>query len=153
MKKVFIVVGHSNWGKSKTIKNLIHPKLHGFFNIKKYKIFSRNMSNDDESEKLLNFIKKLDTTKKSLLVMTLCPNFENENRNTKKILEILQNKKYEIYFFILKNKYLNPINKITEKEIDKLKKYSSNFEILNKNYESNIRANKLKKFIIKNLKE
>lgn len=63
-KKVFLYVGHSNWGNSFVLKNVTYNNSR----IKKKMLFGkefrvRKMSNDDDEQKLLSFVKTVATYK------------------------------------------------------------------------------------------
>jgi GTP-binding protein EngB required for normal cell division len=150
MKKAFILVGHSNWGKSRTLKCLTGNSRY----VKKIPIagitfFIRRMSNDDDGQSLLDFVSKIDQPN---IIMTLCPNFQ-ENEKTIDILSTLTSNNYYLFFFVLKYKY-DQSQKISQEEIEELKNYSdSNFiEIFNdKNSPDYLRANEFRRFIEKHL--
>lgn len=150
-KKCFFLVGHSNWGKSYTLVQLTggssrvkHTIINGT------SIFVRKMSNDDDSRKLLNFVKN-DIDNKNNIIIAFCPSFASEERaqNSIEILETLKDKGFESYFFILHNKY-NSAEQISADEIEKLKEYGE-CEVLIGNKISEVRAEEFKKFIINHL--
>src|ERR1039457_6447625 len=104
MKKAFVIVGHAHWGKSETLKSLTDDNYrYHWIEIKDKWIFIKRMSNDDDEKKLRDFIKK-NTMDKDTLILTFCPSFE-KGKKGHEILKSLINKKFKLYFFILKNKY------------------------------------------------
>ena len=151
--KVFIIVGHSNWGKSETLakltsenRRLRHILLFG------QNFFVRRMSNDDDAKSLFNFTERVDKIWENFLIMTLCPNFGDEMRqDTLKILNNLQKEFDEILFFILRHSF-SDARIITQLEIDQLKEFSNNFFILESEHiESNLRAEQFQLFIQDNV--
>ncbi|MDZ7817093.1 MAG: hypothetical protein U5K55_00130 [Aliarcobacter sp.] len=62
ISKIVFVVGHENWGKSKTLKSLTNGSRY----IKNYSInninwfIRRNLSNDDYPDKYYDFMDNLD---------------------------------------------------------------------------------------------
>lgn len=75
MKKAFLLVGHSNWGKSETLYQLAENNRR-----KKYYLISgewfiiRRMSNDDNEESLERFIDSADKYGHHLII-AFCPTF------------------------------------------------------------------------------
>ena len=121
----FILVGHSNWGKSQTLKLLTdnNPYIR-YWEINGKKFFIRRMSNDDEAEGLLNFVRKLNPTKKPLLVLTLCPDFTNYKKRTLDILNVLH-QNYRLFIYVLKYPS-NPKRqsaKISDEEIEQIRSH------------------------------
>jgi len=90
--KAFVVVGHSNWGKSRTLRQLTGSKRKAWIQIKDFRIFIRRMSNDDIAKDLKEFLEKIDPNFKRIIIITLCPNFDDPDRRTKEILNLLKDK-------------------------------------------------------------
>ena len=149
MSKIVFVVGHSNWGKSKTLKCLTDDSRY----VKTYTIndinwFIRRMSNDDYSESYCNFIKNLNTEINPNVIAAFCPNFEEErNEETIKILNSLKIKGYDLYFWVIEHQFSTK-NKMDSFFIDKLKDFGK-VEIYSKCEEADLRASALKDFIKK----
>jgi hypothetical protein len=123
MRKVFVLVGHSNWGKSMTLRALTSGNR--YITIKPiggHHFFIRRMSNDDNAESLLDFtINKLGN--KDYLIMTLCPT-KLKKRFTLSILRNLRRSHNEIYFFVLKYKH-NGLEQILDTEINMLSPFGT----------------------------
>jgi len=147
-KKVFLLTGHRNWGKSRTLNDpsFAGKKLH--INIKNEIIVIIKSSNDDQKEKILDAIKK--HINKPYIIIAFCANFE-EGFFTVEILELLKKNGYEIYSFVLKYNYNKPDIEVTADEITNLEKYSKVVIYNEKKKEANIRAAEFKKFIEKNI--
>lgn len=147
MKKVIFVVGHENWGKSKTLKALTDDN----YRIKNYKIdntswFIRRMSNDDQPNDYYNFMKNLDPKIKPNVIATFCPNFDKDRYDiTVKILHDLKNKHYELYFWVLEYQFSTK-KKMSSSYIDELRNFGT-VEVYSKFEQSNIRAVSLRTFI------
>lgn len=151
MKKAFILVGHSNWGKSRTLKCLTQNNIYRRnIQIGGIEFFIRRMSNADNSESLLRFVKN---TEEPNIIMTLSPNFLGNTKTIDILKELKDSKNYQLFFFVLKYKY-DQSQKISQEEIEELKNYSdSNFiEIFNdKNSPDYLRAHEFRRFIEKHL--
>ncbi|MDY3338690.1 hypothetical protein PG279_05810 [Riemerella anatipestifer] len=149
MKQIFLYVGHSNYGKSYALKALTDGNSHKKstqINGKKIKV--RKMSNDDDENKLLNFVQDIKNSDYKYYVIAYCPKQE-KSKNAKKILNIL--KEFgNLFFFVQKNRYSNN-EEILPEEIDGLKKYGK-VEILKGKIEYGERCEEFKKFIINNIK-
>jgi hypothetical protein len=145
-KKVVFVVGHENWGKSKTLKALTDDSRY----IKNYKLgahewFIRRMSNDDQPDGYYEFMDKLT---KSYLIAAFCPNFDEERYEiTVDLLNELKNKGYELYFWVLKIQFTTGLE-MSADYIEKLKNFG-NVEVYSKKSEASIRSSELRKFIEK----
>lgn len=145
-KKIVFVVGHENWGKSKTLKALTDNNRY----IKNYKLgghdwFIRRMSNDDQPDGYYNF---MDSLTKSYLIAAFCPNFDDDRyKITVNLLSELKRKGYELYFWVLKTQFSSG-DKMPSNYIDKLRDFGT-VEIYSQNCEADIRASELRKFIEK----
>lgn len=148
--KAFVVIGHSNWGKSRTLRQLAGGSRHRAWILLKggIWIFIKRMSNDDIPDDLLAFVRRLDPNKKVIIIIALCPDFENSSKKTQLILDLL-NKKYSIFFFVLKNKY-DGDDQISETEINTLRKYGK-VEVFGPKSEDTIRAQSLRRYVEDNL--
>ncbi len=149
-KRAFLLIGHSNWGKSETLFRLTgNSRQKRNIIISKMELHVKRSSNDDNSTKLLDFVKNKNHL---LQIIAFCPNFDNPERKSKEILEVLKVKGYQISFFVLKYKFNSQDIMITDSEIEELKNYG-NCEIYNESEEAEIRAEKFKTFIIKTLQK
>lgn len=143
---VIFVVGHENWGKSKTLRALTNDN----YQVKKKTVgeiefFIRRMSNDDDQDGYFKFMKLLDPKYKPNLVAALCPNFERPGARTVDVLEILIKKGYTLNFWVIENQY-GTENSVTGAEIKSLNSYGT-VEIFSKLAESNVRAKAFEAFI------
>ncbi len=156
MSKIIFVVGHSNWGKSKTLKCLTNDSRY----VKTYTIndinwFIRRMSNDDYSESYCTFMENLNAEINPNIIAAFCPNFgekpnlkgKNRKEETIKILNSLKNKGYNLYFWVIEHQFVTK-KKMNSSFIDKLKNFGE-VEIYSKCEEANLRALALKDFIKK----
>lgn len=145
-KKIVFVVGHENWGKSKTLKAFTDNSRY----IQNYKLaghewFIRRMSNDDQPDGFYNF---MDSLTKSYLIAAFCPNFDDDRYEiTVNLLNELQNKGYELYFWVLKVQFSSGDN-MSGNYIDKLRDFGT-VEVYSQNCEADTRASELRKFIEK----
>ncbi len=72
--KIAFVVGHANWGKSKTLSALTN----GNYRLRRTTIaedefFIRRMSNDDQPKGYIKFMLSLDPALRPYLIAALCP--------------------------------------------------------------------------------
>ena len=143
--KAFILVGHSNWGKSRTLHKLISPKIRGWWQLKEdIWIFVKTMSNDDVVESLVNFVKSITPSSNRFVIIALCPDFNNPIKKTKEILTDIESK-YVLFFFVLKNDYGNTRN-IGDDEISVLKQLGT-VTVSEGNIEDSNRATNFRIFI------
>jgi hypothetical protein len=145
MKKAFIYVGHSNWGKSFALKQITNGSSHKKTVVIKNKIFFvRKMSNDDNSSGLLLFSENIPSTWYQNFILAYCPNHEKD-QGAMNILNSLQ-KSCELYFFVQESKYSNPSLSIPETEITYLQKIGK-VQILKGHNSDTVRASKFHSFI------
>lgn len=148
MENTFDVVGHEKWGKSFTLKKFIGSAHKHKIEINGKWFYVKHMSNDDISGELYewvnNFIKKYHN-KYYGLISALCPDFENLEKKTKKILELLTDFDISIKFFVLDKNYKSK-KPISESEISILKKYGTTYSV-DGTIEGTYRAAKLRQFI------
>src|SRR3972149_11354391 len=148
--KAFVVVGHRNWGKSRTLKALTDGSSHlQTLTIKSFDFYIRRMSNDDVPERLPNqfadFVENLDPNLYPYLIVALCPNFTDPLPKTTTILRELA-KKYQLFFFVLQHKYGRD-KEISGAEIEKLKRFGKVKVFSMKNAEADVRAKEFRAFI------
>lgn len=160
MKKVFVYVGHSNWGKSFALKKLTNnSSREKRCTINGKTIYVRKMSNDDDGKddkpKLLNFVKKIPKMNYNYFIIAYCPNHDKANtekakQNAMDILDTLK-KSCEIYFFVQEEKFGNSDKKINPEKLTYLKEIGKEVFVLEGQKENDVRAEEFKKFIEKNL--
>ena len=81
----FLVVGHENWGKSKTLRAMTNDNFH-----KRYKevagtiFFIRRMSDDDRSDEYKVFVNGLDQKYNKNIILAFCPNMDGRINDTKR---------------------------------------------------------------------
>jgi len=156
--KAFLVVGHSNWGKSLTLIALTNNdwRVRRFI-IGKHEFYIKRMSNDDSPRSLCTFVDRVDPDEKPYILATLCPSFigisksaDNPAKRTEEILKTLS-KKYDIYAFVLTERWKS-CECISTAEINKLATCCKKIvEVASKNLEAKGRAKRLKEFILENL--
>jgi hypothetical protein len=106
MKKgrVVFVVGYSNWGKSRTLRSLTNGNSHQkLILIQGTEFFIRRMSNDDKPKDFYAFIDCVDPADKPQLIVAFCPEFHE--RRVQQSLETLQQKRYRLFFWVLRHQY------------------------------------------------
>jgi len=142
--KAFVIVGHWNWGKSRTLRQLSDGRRPGWIEIAGTRVFVKRMSNDDIPKSLADFLKKIDPEIKVIIVIALCPNFHEPYAKTEAILKLLV-AKYTPYFFVLKKCYSRS-EEVTEAEIRALRAIGT-VEVFQRRAEDTVRAKALKHLI------
>jgi len=149
--KAFFVVGHAHWGKSSTLRALTSNTRVGWFEIKLKLFFIRRMSNDDVPEGFYDFLRDLDPAKKPLVIIALCPTFEDERERDKLIAALKDFKRnYELHFFVLRHAYLDE-RRIKENEIANLKRFGEVEILSSPKAEMDERGKAFEKFIVANI--
>lgn len=152
-KKVFIYVGHSNWGKSMALKMLTGGSSHKkIANISGHIVRVRKMSNDDYSQKLLDWVIDIPRINYQRFIIAFCPNFPpamgkptiEQNIGLDIILEL--QKTNELFFFIQKEEFNAPTHQISQDEINWMSNYGI-VQILSGQNPNTIRASEFEKFI------
>ena len=145
MKKAFIYVGHANWGKSFALKQITNGSSHKkTVKINNKWVWVRKMSNDDDSEGLLNFVNSIPTNGYNNFILAYCPN-HGYDQGAMEILNSLQ-QSCDIYFFVQENMYSAPSNIIPASEINHLQQIGTVQILSGKNADS-VRANEFLAFI------
>jgi hypothetical protein len=96
---VVLVVGHRQWGKSRTIRALARKP--GWVTIAGRRYFVRIMSNDDQKKKYGAFVVAVRPKRKPFLLAAYCPEVGSQP-----LLGTLA-RKYRVYAFVLKRNYRN----------------------------------------------
>jgi hypothetical protein len=150
--KIVFVVGHSNWGKSRTLKSLTDDSRYiTKLKIRDIEFFIRRMSNDDkpkhdpEPTSFINFWERQNPAVRSHLIGTLCPRFDSPELIQHKILEQLQEKGYQLFFWVIRLGWNRP-DTITPNEIGLLKGFGI-VEEFDQEAEAHRRAVHLRAFI------
>jgi len=147
--KAFVVVGHSNWGKSETLRALTNGNWRIYhFEINGVVFRIKRMSNDDIPDSLISFLKRISAETDPVIIITLCPDFNDDSKSTSEILNLLSSK-YEIYFWIIRHAY-NSNRVIGENEIDRLREIGA-IHIFEDVAIAELRSNELKKYLLSNL--
>jgi hypothetical protein len=153
-KKCFILVGHSHWGKSKTLEALTGKDLGRHLKIEaideQLEAYVRRISNDDDEDALLKFSADLALRiKQDYLILTFCPKISA----SEKCQAILSNLKsvYDLYFFVLMENYQQTLH-ITDEEIALLEKYSPEIQRLYGHHEQDERSKQFADYISKKLR-
>lgn len=97
---IAFLVGHSDWGKSRTLRELtdgVHQKR--YVSIGKSMFYIRRMSNDDLFEDYKDFMNSLDPAVRPNVIAALCPVFDEPQNDTASLLRQLSKKGYELFFF------------------------------------------------------
>lgn len=137
--KIFFVVGHSNWGKSKTLKALTTHHQVRYFQIGGVDFFIRRMSNDDYLGEWAELVKGLRPSERPYVIVALCP-----NDDALKLLEQLRSR-YELFFWVLRHSYQDD-RSISRKEEASLRTLGT-VEVFEERLSAERRAAQFKKFV------
>jgi len=151
MKPIIVfVVGHESWGKSHTLRFLTHGSWRArYIEIKGTEFYIRRMSNDDRPKSYIEFMESLSPQHTKFLIAALCPNFERENARTASILESLNVRGYQLFFWVIQQRYASN-EQIKPSEITQLKSYGV-VELFSENAQAQQRADALRMFIETNV--
>jgi len=143
--RVVFVVGHAKWGKSRTLRALTDRNVHQRrIQIGGAEFFIRRMSNDDRPSEFYDFIRDIRPSQRPDLIVAFCPEFQKAE--TRRCLEQLQQKRYRLFFWILRERYGNG-SFVTPDEIASLGEYGPVAVFESGHTEDHIRARALRSFI------
>jgi hypothetical protein len=142
--QAFLVVGHSQWGKSKTLWALTNDQR-GWVTLDGKQFFVRLMSNNDVPDSYEKFINSLGPIKKPLVIAAYCP-----ERPPYPFITALA-KKYNLILWILEHNYADTAS-ITPDEIQSLHKFGKVECYSLRRSEAVARASALMQFIQVNAK-
>lgn len=100
--KIFFVVGHSNWGKSRTLRALT-GETHRVrrTEIAGVEYFIRRMSNDDQPEGFIKRMVAMEPNRWPYILAALCPDFDDPTKATASVLQGLCDRGYTLFFWVL----------------------------------------------------
>lgn len=145
-KKIAFVVGHTQWGKSSTLRALTNDDFYQRrATIGGLEFFIRRMSNDDKTLEYIEFMKSIDPTTKPNLIAALCPQFEDPDAKTELILTTLHKKGYQLFFWVIEHQYGTDAV-VSTKEIQSLRKFGK-VEVFSKIAEAVARSRSFRQFV------
>jgi hypothetical protein len=104
--RVVFVVGHANWGKSRTLRALTDGNVHQRrIQLGEAEFFIRRMSNDDRPDDFYDFVREVQPLRRPDLILAFCPKFQEPQ--PRRCLEQLQSKSYRLFFWVLRERYAN----------------------------------------------
>jgi hypothetical protein len=144
--KVIFIVGHSNWGKSQTLRKLTA----GSHRVRRKKIagieyFIRRMSNDDQPEGFIKRMAAMDPVNWPYILAALCPDFTDASKATAKVLQGLKDKGYRLFFWVQVQQY-GTSETIQRIDISRLRSFGQ-VKVFSSAAEADIRAKELKAYI------
>lgn len=151
-KRLVFVVGHEDWGKSRTLRALIDV-CHGQgkrINIDGTELFVRMMSNDDKPKPYHEFMRSLS---KPYVIAALCPkfrslrNYDDSAKAVDSTFEILQQHGYKFYFWVIEHKWQEEEMVITREELSELRRYGTVEVFERRGVESIQRARQLRSYV------
>jgi hypothetical protein len=149
--KAFAVVGHKHWGKSTTLLLLTDGRKLQHFTIKGREFCIKRMSNDDVPASFFLWLKKLKVEDCPGVIIALCPTFLDKRLNARLVAALTTLRtRYDLFFFVLRQRYKPPADHIKAKEIEGLEKLGK-VKLFNSRAEGKNRAAAFKKFIITHL--
>lgn len=157
MKKVFVYVGHSNWGKSRALKIITNNNSHQkTVQISQYNVRVRKMSNDDDGTGLLDWVRTFPRQAYDRFIVAFCPNSPpvsgsatlQQNIALDILIELQKNN--ILYFFVQEEKFNFSQNRITPQEINWLRTFGT-VQILSGQNSDTVRAAEFHKFVTLNI--
>ena len=120
MKGMFVgVVGRRSWDKAHTLKALTDGNsLFRYWRIKGQQFMLQRWTDDDMPGSYEDFVNQLHPENSPRVIAAICPQMFGEDRSEQlvRLLTTLK-RKYELYFFILRNKGNDPRRTMSEREI------------------------------------
>lgn len=140
--KAFLVVGHKQWGKSRTLKALTdgNHRVRGV-SIADHHLFIRRMSNDDKPSDFRDLVRTLRPSRHEFVILAFCPVFDQDADD---ILSDLK-EHYDLHSFVLKHSY-DGDRHISADEIAALRGFG-NIEVFDRQVEATARSEALRAFI------
>lgn len=124
--KIAFVVGHSNWGKSSTLRALTKDDFRvRWHTISKVDFFIRRMSNDDQEQGYIDFMGRITPAKYETMIATLCPKLGDFENPAEKILDNLRNKGFQLFFWVIEKEQGQGERVISKREIAMLRQYGT----------------------------
>ena len=144
--KVIFIVGHSNWGKSQTLRALTGDSHRvRRMEIEDTEYFIRRMSNDDQPEGFIKRMKAMHPDSWPQILAALCPDFDDPEKDTAVVLKSLRDKGYKLFFWVLAKQY-GTDRHIDKAEISRLRSFGK-VEVFDGEAEANVRAKKFKAYV------
>ena len=137
------VVGHKNWGKSRTLSALTDG-LQRYVRMGLVEFFIRRMSNDDVPDKFYRLLEKVDPSETPNLILAFCPTFGKPQ--ARRSLEALRRKNYRLFFWVLRQNY-HRTKEITRDEIAILRQFGRTEVFESGQVEDSDRGRALRAFI------
>ncbi len=146
-KKIFLYVGHSNFGKSETLKcltdNISRKKRAEFFG---ERFIVRKMSNNDNVLSYISFVTSLEiTVKDSYIISAFSPDREKES------IYFLKKMSDFAHVHIFVQQYGFNGGEITKEELQDLRSYDENLEVMTEILAAPVRAQRFLSFIEKHI--
>lgn len=133
-----LLVGHSHWGKSRTLRAFTEGTQRRYESIGERTFFVRRMSNDDYSDKYGEFVEGLEPETDCSVILAFCPDFSDPGKGSEDALKILANG-YTISSFVLRHAF-GDARMITDAEIETLRRYGRVSIFERKGEEAEVRA-------------
>jgi hypothetical protein len=145
--KMIFVVGHTDWGKSETLRYLVGDSRHLSRVVwESIPLYVRHMSNDDVPEVFYNFIEEADPVWKPCVVAPLCPNLPEAEPRLQRTLDSLKSKGYSLYFWVMVHQFNTELT-VTPQEIEWLRTHGL-ITLYSGKAEARERAETLKPYIL-----
>lgn len=140
--QAFFVVGHENWGKSRTLKALTGHHQVRWHAIDERLFFIRRMSNDDYPRDWAAAVRSLDVSANPFVIFTVCPKAE-----AKKSLREL-GRKYDLFFWVIRLRQ-NGGGEVTKDQVRMLKSLGT-VEVFEGCAQPRVRATAFLRFVGRN---
>jgi hypothetical protein len=150
-KRIAFVVGHENWGKSRTLSGLkeICESRGRRLIIRDTEFLVRSMSNDDKPDSYIDF---MNSTSRPAIIAALCPkfkklkNYEDSRKSIDETLQFLRQRGYHLFFWVIEHQWAGT-GRITQEEIEELRRNGVVEVFEGRNVESKSRARRFRAFV------
>lgn len=146
--RIVFVCGHSNWGKSWTLRPLTGGRHQGrWADVGGERFWVRKMSNDDDSKKFLAYYRGLLPSSRRFVLGTLCPNFSATDQAAREALDTLAANGFTISFWVIEQQQSGRGGRLQRHEIAELKRRGrARFELFRELADPSARAERLRGF-------
>ena len=143
--QIVFVCGHSNWGKSWTLRPLTDGTHQGRWarDVGDARFWVRKMSNDDKPDEYFEWMGSQQPTAMPRLIAALCPKFDDPRLD--RLLRALRDRGYQLHFWVMKRQYDGP-GVIAPGEISRLQAHG-HVEVFSRRADAEHRARSVQAFV------
>ena len=101
--RAILVVGHENWGKSRTLQALTGGQQRSAM-FGSTRVYVKRMSNDDDPLQLEKYFRDLNPAVQTRVLVAFCPKLAPPDTSARNLLAILQ-PGYDLLFWVQRDSY------------------------------------------------